>query len=647
MKLQQAEEIVYLTGLSIDKKRMHRIFQHICSDPDYLELLKVAAETIGNLKQKPARNTIGRFVEFAEWMQDINKLLGDGITDQIVEVIYETTGLKFFNTTVGFFYSHYTRANTHLQEDTIVAPELLSTFYKGEDVIGRAKQLVPLDLFWLFISNQSDSRGAPALAAVGEQVQGRFALHYGYADGPFYGNEFIDNVSIKLTDNFKSLNHRRFSGNSLLNGLFISEEKSTEAVMIGMAAIYRQHALDIIASRLIASATESKDKHLKSYSDILDHFNEQDRKQFVNALSNRGLFGIDLLSRCLFLLVGLIPNGGPLRVFIEGTDDAKKNYAEELLDTAGDPERVVITDNESEAHIVLAAEVGIPEQRSNKVQSSGFLHFFPEQNGGKHETVFRVPIKLVVSLPLNAKEVPDKKLCLPSRLVPRVEGGGVMNVLTVGGVEHNRPLLHLINAHRIQTGKKRVFGFFDNMFDFVHRANHHSNDGYESLFIMGVNQPVSGFNEILVAREDNLDGESVSRSAKIMYFCVNPDADNNAPIHIVAVYGFSALSSARATLYCISNIHEACSGAMADEFPLARHALGRRGVDNASLYGYAMYIRFCKDADEKLAEITGGLDYFSYVRLDSGRVIQKLFRGHCGDRGGILEPATKPAQRQQ
>ncbi|MCK5725426.1 MAG: hypothetical protein KAH22_01225, partial [Thiotrichaceae bacterium] len=232
-----------------------------------------------------------------------------------------------------------------------------------------------------------------------------------------------------------------------------------------------------------------------------------------------------------------------------------------------------------------------------------------------NKSTLLVPIKLFLSLPIVLDEgLPNKvsqKQLLPDLLttnnLSRVE------VLTSGGIEHNRPLMHLINAHRMQRKDKRVFGFLDNHFDFNHRWENDAKPGFDHLFIMGIAQPVSGFNQILIKRVDE-EGISSSLEAKHIAFSVKCPKTKKE-IVTISSYGFSALASVYATLRLITKLVRTIQL----EDILKSDILIKGVIDNMEgewvdlEAGYSWRVVFSKDTEKKLYEVSNDIDPFSVV----------------------------------
>ena len=169
------------------------------------------------------------------------------------------------------------------------------------------------------------------------------------------------------------------------------------------------------------------------------------------------------------------------------------------------------------------------------------------------------------------------------------------------------------------------FIFQDNMFDFIHRWENNNKEGFEHYFIMGVNQPVSAFNQVVIQRKDDSSGSSISKAAKQLYFKVR-DSYHNIDVNVISIYGFSALSSAYASLYSIAFIKKACEGKFKSKISLAAQALGPSAT-HAKYKGSTVFLEFTKDIEKDLYEITQGLEYFSYIRLDDGTLINYITSG--------------------
>lgn len=213
------------------------------------------------------------------------------------------------------------------------------------------------------------------------------------------------------------------------------------------------------------------------------------------------------------------------------------------------------------------------------------------------------------------KERKQAKVLVPYRLMHDTKDKGDMNIITVGGAEHNRPLMRLLNAHRMQQGKNRNLGFFDNIFDYIHREE--NEEKRKHYFLAGVNQPVSGFNALLSQRENDIEGNSVSTSAKLLYFKIDGLTKENTlkTFHVLSVYGFSALASAFATLYAVYKITEQ------KEQKEQKCSLVAKAVYSDEFVGDSVYTRRLifkpnEYMESRFHEICNGLEYLSFVRVD-------------------------------
>jgi len=146
-------------------------------------------------------------------------------------------------------------------------------------------------------------------------------------------------------------------------------------------------------------------------------------------------------------------------------------------------------------------------------------------------------------LPLDENEKPNSDIYIPACLNDN-DNIKTVDILTVGGAEHNRALAHLINKHRLHYKDKRLFGFMDNHFDMIHKKKLDDGESHDDSynFFMGLNQPVSGWNYIFDARKDDSDGMSQNSDVKLLTFKLE-DTINNQILNIVSIYGFSAIAS--------------------------------------------------------------------------------------------------------
>lgn len=685
------DEIIYLTGMSINKKLVQKVYSHISTDKDYDVFLKNIDVLFSTYKPnfassseynkriesfKKIENTVGTNIQnimdnSVNWTISYFLIITASITN-IEELKFLFTLLAGLSNILSFGSNTYEflrieehqirygkNKNNSLDKNSIFIPnELINEVLLDKQ--DRIKCLDWSNFFAIYQSNQSDSRGVSSLASGDNEDV--FSFSYGYADSPFYSNLFINNVTVELSPCFV----KKYLENTDYKTFF--------------SAVYLQHGVDILLSRLLSEYMDEysdKAKNNTTYSfNKLNHLNSflqnsetETIKQLAASFKERNLFGIDLLSRVFAGLIELKNNFknvdevkmDKVVVYIANIDDKKKLFLHEIFEYASSPTLFEVSDKKENADIFLNMNYWegngiIGDDRFEKKQSeisgknvSITNHFFY-----KEKNIISVPIKIFVSIPETMRisenkkkekfivqdfsdylkeenkifkvEKPlDRQLLVPERLMHDTKDNGHMIVLTVGGVEHNRPLLHLINKHRQEYQNKRQLGIFDNVFDFAHRQKYHTEDGYENYFIAGVNQPVSGYNAVLTQRlDDRVDGNSVSTTAKLIYFQLEGygkdiDEYGNREIidfHVISIYGFSALASAFATLYMVYQLKDAFakSKKSKDDLNPAHEAMELKY--SQSVFTQRLIFKPNDYIEHRLAEISNGLEYLSYVRLD-------------------------------
>ncbi len=140
-----------------------------------------------------------------------------------------------------------------------------------------------------------------------------------------------------------------------------------------------------------------------------------------------------------------------------------------------------------------------------------------------------------LSLPidLNKKEKYNFEDIVPPGIIPNNYKNipGEKIILSVGGAEHNRALVYLVNKHRKTCKEKRFIGFCDNVFDLALLENN------EEAFLMGLNGPVSGGNsKSFNARTIDNDNFSTGHYIELISFRIEE-------YRVLSVYGLSALAS--------------------------------------------------------------------------------------------------------
>jgi len=179
--------LVYMTGLSVDKKRMNNIVELINFDRDFTYWRKECIE------------------EYNEITSRINRLLGklNSFTNKQISITIDA--LTSFEEFIDLFNDEYIEKISDANADSMfegirnkMASEKLSKIF-----FSQANQNIQSyfngDFFSLYLSNQSDSIGVLPLSKVSSQKN--FNLHHTYCDLDYYDNKFIDSVIIKVNKN--------------------------------------------------------------------------------------------------------------------------------------------------------------------------------------------------------------------------------------------------------------------------------------------------------------------------------------------------------------------------------------------------------------------------------------------------------------
>lgn len=673
---QPKNEIIYLTGLSINKKDFHQTYKHLSQDKDFENIKKLLINKVKKVNtqfridmQKNQQNNIGGFFKFLQHkfyqnsknigVSQIDGFIKDNISEIVLNSIIDVTGdiatmIANQACPIGVslfmdFVKTKTQDTIHrpaqnLVEANPIAQELMEEIYKSRaSVIDFLEDSKSLDYFSIYLSNQSDSRGLVGLASDTESKT-NFALNYGYCDLPFYKNLFIDGIHLTFKNSFY---HKLNGERGIINGEKQQDFKKQ------IENCYLSHALDVFGSRITAeeinrtlnSNESSPEETLQNYKDFFQSPNVS-HEAIVNFLSSKNLFGLDILSMILFASKYHTNTSQQikLKVFIQTNNSNKINsksqiqlFIEELFEYASSPSYFEFVTEETEADLVISGSY----LTGNKIQNQTF-----PTNTENWENPFieldttistqinsvYIPIKLFVSLPVrvdaNGNYIADRKLIVPERLVHDITDGGSMNIITVGGIEHNRALARLINFHRQEYKEYRSFGFLENQFDMAQFKD----KKYKHALLVPMNQPVSAFYEKLDTRIDNSDLTSINPSAHLLYFKLldsnsyfSPtDGDKNLNWHVLSIYGLSAFSSTYASLYAII---KAKNNASKDREPILICNFAE-GINPKKIKNHALRIKLTFESQQEmesgLRKICNGLDPISFLRIDIHQDLQNF-----------------------
>jgi hypothetical protein len=643
-------EIVILTGLSIDKKRLNEAYSEASADKVFAAYLKeIKDKTLPNyfpitINDEVKGNFSGvvadKFKELANGAAFLKAILGESGLTQVVESILTGGTGSLFKFAFAKSYEAIREANKYnVKNESAFWDDFLNKVVNDKTIRPLITESKPVDFFNVYLSNQSDARAVPAFSKLAVQKdRPKLDSHWAYSDRPFYQNEYINYVVVTVE-----------------SSAFLNESELSDDCRSLIIAQFLLHGIDILASKSLAAFAEkvmtSKEED-SSDSDFVGKITKNFMTNFGNSISERSFFGIDLISRIFLTLFSLKR--------VESKDDkalnieisSELNYPDvefitELVRCAGDPEKTFVFNGSAANHKGQKTDIKISkfEGKASDFKKNNIAG----KNKGNISGLFingnsiLVPVKLFMSLPLaidKATKIPNKvdyRLLLPA-LVTKDNSTVNVEVLTCGGVEHNRPLMHLINAHRYQQGEKRVFGFLDNQFDFAHRIANHDKDDFKHMFTMGVAQPVSGFNSILVKRSDNEEGASSSLRAKHLAFKIKCPVLNR-DISVFSIYGFSALATVLASVKIVADVVEAIG---ADKQFLLQETINRKKAEKLNLNsGYTWMVDFCKEGQSRMFQTSNDLDPFSIVSSQNKSTMKnaliELFTKNEDDGGVISE----------
>lgn len=645
-------DLIYATGLSIDKKRFNYITENINYDKDFTSLLE------RNLRK--IKTATSRVVQFKVSLHEneTTSEMASFLAEFISEVYATASALPVFGrkvvkpvsgkiiSVVADFLSEGGDSNRQELEQT--NPTLFN-----KTIDKKIPNYTNGDFFSLYLSHQSDACGVAPISKISDS-KGIDLTHI-YCDRPYYENEYIDHILLKV-------DNRIFSGS--LNSLDPDDIENT------MNMIFDTHICDILLSKIIndISVNENADssKVTNSVSFVEMSVKNKQKNDGVNikdvmkSLSERNFFGISLLSLILYSLLekaketkyidsinttklGFLIDHKIKELRTEEVNDEKIKKTErfnkselksieflkELFSMSSDPSEYDLSSEEenpaisariyfsdgilltSDAeflssdilcknfyrtdHLSIIDEEPVnftdSEKESNAFKNNAIYDFYekiikptifptnsseaesldalskkiagyPLSEFHKNEyvvvkathTYIKVPIKMVLSLPIGSNGQADADIFLP---VAVSDVNKDIDVLTVGGAEHNRALAHLVNKHRMEYKENRLFGFMDNYFDFQHKIEIDSvNKGEESAntyhnFFMGINQPVAGWNYILNLRTDDSIGNSINSDVKLIGFRLK---SQDRKINVLSIYGFSALASVLGVHLIVSDL---------------------------------------------------------------------------------------------
>jgi len=491
--------LVYLTGLSIDKKRLNDIANNINTDIDFSYWLTEVQARLSSILQNKSHDILNQLQSNVNIVSIISKLyISNKFKNQTIEnLIDPILGDILDAKSASFSFNKKLEYNF---EDII------------KDINIKSNNYTNANFFSLYLSHQSDSMAVSPLSKLSSKKN--FNIINAYSDRPYYDNKYINHISLSL---------KKIAIKDEYQNIFQDFVESNFDI----------HCLDILLSKAIGEAKSNGYTYLNIVEGGITLKNLDDIQQ---SLKERNFFGITLLNQLIYNLEELIKNE-QFQIDISNNEQEKEEFLKELFISSANPSNLEFASSSNiKANIFFSN--GLDGDKSTK--------YFTEDDEYFH---IKIPIKMFLSLPMNENEQVDSSLFIPYGIDS--EDNDVVDIITTGGAEHNRALAHLINKHRLEYKDERIFGFMDNKFDFKNRIKHLHNFKYEESFLMGLNQPVSGYNVLFSAREDNNKGESSNINAKLLGYRLK---DKDKLYNVLSIYGFSALASVFGMHYLVAEI---------------------------------------------------------------------------------------------
>lgn len=231
---QPKNELIYLTGLSINKKDFHQTYKHLSQDKDFENIKALLINKVArvntqfkkDMQDNQQKKIGGYFKSLQNRFYQNGKNIGVGQIDGFIKDHMSEIALNSIISVTGdiatiianqacpigvSLFIDFIKTKTqdalhepaqNLIKSNSIAQELLNEIYKSRNsVMEFLKNSESLDYFSIYLSNQSDSRGLVALASDTEPKT-RFSLNYGYCDLPFYKNLFIDGIHLTFKNSF-------------------------------------------------------------------------------------------------------------------------------------------------------------------------------------------------------------------------------------------------------------------------------------------------------------------------------------------------------------------------------------------------------------------------------------------------------------
>lgn len=468
---------------------------------------------------------------------------------------FELSGLTYFvKPVLKKMLDHITQERQILQKSNKILLEFIENSKK------RQKEFQIGDFFRLYLSNQSDSIGVMPLSTLGKEKGFNFINTY--CDLDYYKNMYIDSIIIHIDKEF-------------INSSMIEEKKLEDFIN----NIFITHLFDIYTSKLFTEFEYQENNETLSVFGL--NYNMQRQwKHMKSSFEERNFFGVNLLSYFFKGLLNIIDTQPQIiTINLSCKDKVLNIFLQEIIEYSIEPKKIQFVEEDDNPILKIKLYESNGKRIKNKdldediffknlhnidgreIQENDYTtinynlnqeldyQYFKTDNWN---TYVKIPIKMMLSLPINKEGEPDNNIYIPYMVDNDTKKN--IDIITIGGAEHNRALAHLINKHRLQYKDKRIFGFLDNYFDLENKLKHIEDPEYKESFLMALNQEVAGYNAIFVARRNDENENSDAWEAKCIAF--NLKENNHKQYNVVSIYGFSALASVYATHNLIANIND-------------------------------------------------------------------------------------------
>lgn len=490
---------IILNGLTLDKEKMHNVIKSIDDDADIKKLIRTSRY-----------NVHGKFL----WTFVL------GLIPLILYVYYQFFSIKQMLIEDSISATAINYLNTYYMY--VVIPIVLYLINDFRSFIIRIKNSTnevfeylififdkksprrPLDMWGFFLSNLSDSHSLiPATKLLDDNIK------YIYCGLPYYDVEYIDSILIRVTPKIKKTYVKFY-----------------------------------------------KDFAIESYDNVRKNIIRGEKK----ILQTKHVFGIFFFSKFLFTILQdhVAENGKLIINFNLSLKNEKKlEFIKECVKLCSDPNITSFDSGSSdkESINIIVEDIFMLRDKKPKLRKNQIL----------------IPFKRFIALPINYggnskyKKPVDSNLILPeipefyssknmkneaveesnetvganiSELKPKES---VIKIYSMGGTEHNLPLLHIVNHHRWSKKDSRFFGIAENKFDeaiiekedeISQQIKRNSREKREKLeYNVGASHFVFGINAKVRHRNLGFNNE-----AEVFRFKIK----NDRTYDILSFYGYSA-----------------------------------------------------------------------------------------------------------